>query len=54
MTNETDDEYLKRLIHHVSILIAWEAGAHGMTQDQLMIAVVFLQAHLAHLIHEQR
>jgi len=50
----TDDEYLKRLIHHVSVLIAWEAGAQGTTHNQLMLAVAFLQAHLAQVVHERR
>lgn len=46
--NDLDTEYRNRLYEHCQVLIALESGGQIDT-DRVMLALVFLQAHLSHV-----
>jgi len=48
-SNSIDPEYRKRLLEAVSRLVALESGA-DIPVDELMLSIVFLQAHLGMLL----
>jgi len=47
-----DMDYTRRLLHHLSILVAYEDSATQIDEDQLMLALVFMQSHCAMLARE--
>jgi len=51
--DKLDNDYAKRLVHHMAILIAYEDSSLAHDVDRLMLAVVFLRNHCDMVLNEQ-